>query len=169
MLELLAFLVAILSLGCSTTPATRRSEPSAPAVLQADVPRWSGPTEEEANDRRARPYIEGMRALERLRASGACDDPNVDIILARITELEEMSASLHRYGSFRQHAQAARERHTRLAFAFADEVLERGCFDMADRVYRRLLSLYEAPGAEETADRAAEGLEAVYALRATAR
>lgn len=129
----------------------------------ASVPQ--GPTAEEAARNRARPYQEGLAALDRYRETGECEAAGP--VLAKITELEEDArdwTSLSSVG-LRRYAAEARERHAALAFAFAEEALNRGCLDDADRVYRRLIEFYVGAGYSGIRDRARVGVEDVRSAR----
>ena len=109
----------------------------------------SGPTEEEAAKNRARPYFEGLEALKRYRESEECENSDSRTVLAELKELEELITSfrlvidvLGADVKYEQYALEARKRHASLAFEFAEEALERGCFDAAGGVYRRLIVFY---------------------------
>ena len=140
------------------TPAT----PPSPASPKATT---RGPTEDEAALNRARPYIEGVAALDRYRASEGCENEHTAAVGASIAELERLVSQFHTIGSFRNYEAEARDRHTALSFAFADEALARGCLDEADRVYRQLMSFYVGAAYSGVRDRARLGVEDVRARR----
>lgn len=144
--------VAILS-SCSGTPTT------APG---------GGPTPEQAAQNRARPYVEGMAALERYQASTEPENEDSRTVQAKISELEEDTANFNRVGlpSLGHLEREARDRHTSLAFAFAEEALRKGALDAADRVYRRLVEFYVGNAYSGIRERARIGIDDVRARRA---
>jgi hypothetical protein len=138
-----------------------------PADQVASAPRVSGPTAEQAAQNRARPFVEGMQALERYRASEGCDNPHRQVVLEKIAELEKSLSLFHQVRSFPEYEREARDRHTQLSFAFADEALRRGCLDDADQVYRNLVAFYTGNVYAGIRDRAKLGIDDVRARRTT--
>ena len=107
--------------------------------------------------------IKGTRALERYRASEGCDSADAQEVLANIAELEETVSRFHTVKSFPEYERQARDMHTNLSFAFADEALRRGCLDDADRVYRGLVAFYTGGAYAGIRDRAKLGIDDVRA------
>lgn len=138
---------------------------SSASVLVGCASTPQGPTAAEAALNRARPYHEGLAALDRYRESGECETAGP--VLSKITELEEDARDWNSLSSvgLRHYAAKARERHAALAFAFAEEALNRGCLDDADRVYRRMIEFYVGAGYSGIRDRARLGVEDVRSTR----
>jgi hypothetical protein len=109
--------------------------------------------------------IKGTRALERYRASEGCDGQDSREVLAMIAELEETVSRFHTVKSFPEYERQARDMHTNLSFAFADEALRRGCLDDADSVYRSLVAFYTGGAYAGIRDRAKLGIDDVRAAR----
>lgn len=139
-----------------TARKTAELEAARPAQKQAEL---------EAAQKRARPFVEGTAALEKYRTSKGCESPHAKEVRARIAELEESVSTFHAGRSFPQYEQEARDRHTALSFAFADEALRRGCLDDADRVYRSLVAFYTGGAYAGIRDRAKLGIDDVRAAR----
>lgn len=66
---------------------------------------------------------------------------------------------------FPHYEREARDRHTELAFAFADEALSRNCLDSADRVYRDHSTFHVGATYSGIRDRAKLGIEDVRSRR----
>jgi hypothetical protein len=146
-----AFLTTLYLVGCQPTP---------PASTHAGSQNVQPVTEEQAAENRARPFKEAQVALEEYRRSGA----NTEVVLSKISELEEnarMFTSLHFY----DHGDTARDRHTAVAFAFAEEAMKKGDLDTADRVYRRLIDFYTGSAYAGIRDRAKLGIEDIREAR----
>jgi len=139
--------------------------PGSPQQVASGSPATAGPTADQAAQNRARPFVKGMEALERYRASEGCDSPDGREVLAKIAELEESVSLFHQVQSFPQYEREARARHTELAFAFADEALRRDCLDDADRVYRGIVAFYTGNAYAGLRDRAMLGIDDVRARR----
>ena len=90
-------------------------------------------------------------------------------IIAKIEDLEQAVASINGVGLgvLRDAERDARERHTTLAFAFADAALRKGAYDLADRVYRRLVEFYVGNAYSGIRERARIGIDDVRALRSS--
>ncbi|MCI0365521.1 MAG: hypothetical protein L0Y44_16725 [Phycisphaerales bacterium] len=124
----------------------------------------------EANENDARRYRDASEALEKWQADGGCSGPAHDAIVAKMNELEGNAARWNRVASsLPWQARTARERHTEIAFRFADVSLKRGCLDEADRTYRRLVEFYIGAAYSGIRDRARLGIDDVRAARSTAR
>jgi len=152
------------SVTSSALPPVRSSEKSntqAPPV----APKKVGLTEEETAKNRARPYVEGLAALDLFRAASDCANQHARDVLDRIAKLRDDVTLFHRVQSFPQYEREARDRHTGLAFAFADEALSRGCLDAADGVYRDIFAFYVGATYSGIRDRAKLGIEDVRARR----
>lgn len=154
--------LALLATGCAAPESSRQSQQ---VVSKPTAPKVTGPTEEQAAQTRARPFVEGMAALEQYRASEGCDNPHAKEVRAKIAELEESLSLFHRVQSFPQYEREARDRHTTLSFAFADEALRRGCLDDADGVYRNLVAFYTGGAYAGIRDRAKLGIDDVRSAR----
>jgi hypothetical protein len=142
--------------------AREREEALAKAAREREEARVA---EEQVAKIRARPFVEGMEALERYRASQGCDGPDAKEVLAKIAELEE-DVSLFHDVEFPEYERESRDRHTTLSFGFADEALRRRCLDDADRVYRRLVAFYTGSAYAGIRDRAKLGIDDIRAARA---
>lgn len=162
--RLAAVAISLLA-ACAAPEPSRQSQQ---VVSKPPAPKVTGPTEEQAAQNRARPFVEGMAALERYRASDGCDGPDAQEVRAKIAELEESLSLFHRVQSFPQYEREARDRHTALSFAFADAALQRGCLDDADAVYRSLVAFYTGGAYAGIRDRAKLGIDDVRAARTTA-
>jgi len=136
------------------------------AEPQTAAPAAPSLTEAETAKNRARPYADGLAALEQFRTSTGCDDPHAQEVLDCIADLRKDVELFHTVGSFPQYEREQRDRHTGLAFAFADEALKRDCLDAADRVYRDIFSFYVGATWSGIRDRAKLGIEDVRARRA---
>lgn len=168
-------LLVVLALASCAVPqshsaSTSQSEPAraatnVPPALQASAPKQADVTNEEAARNRARPYLDGVAALELFRASTDCENLHSHDVLDRIAKLREDVSLFHSVRSFPQYEQEARDRHTELSFAFADEALRHGCLDTADAVYRDVFTFYVGATYAGIRDRAKLGIEDVRARR----
>ena len=117
---------------------------------------------------RAQPYLDGMAALERYRSSTEVENDDSRTVQAKIAELEEDAGLVPSGGSLQQFAHEARQRHTDLAFAFAEEALRKRALDAADRTYRRLVEFYVGNVYSGIRERARIGIDDVRSLRPVA-
>ncbi len=140
------------------TPACRSSE----ASRQISAP---GTLTSAAGSPSQHVYVEGRAALERFRNTRGCDNAPAAEILAKLTALEHELEQLRALEAFPEAERETRHQHATLAFAFADEAVQRGCFDAAEFTYHNLLEVY--PGNEHAAirDRATHGLEILRSVR----
>ena len=129
-----------------------------------DVIGKSDLTDAETAANRARPFVEGQAALERYVLTNDCTNSATIAIRANLAELQE-DVRLFHLTSFRSYEIEARERHTMLAFGYADEALKRGCLDEADNVYRGIIIFYTGAAYGGIRDRARLGVEDVRAAR----
>jgi len=117
-----------------------------------------GPTQEQAAQNRARPYIEGTAALEQFKANPDCDGPHSHVVKEKITELEKNVSTFGTINMY-QYENEASQMHTDLAFTFANLAMKNGCLDDADQVYRRLIAFYVWSAYSGIRDRARLGIE----------
>jgi len=115
-------------------------------------------------EQRAVPYNEALTLMEKYRASTGCGTAEAQAVQAKIAQLEDEAAIRAGYA-----ATEARQRHTEIAFAFADESLKRRCLDVADAAYRRLVEFYVGSAYGGIRDRARLGIDDVRTARATAQ
>lgn len=115
-------------------------------------------------ERRAVPYNEALALMERYRASTGCGTAEAKAVQAKVAQLEDEAAIYAGYAGME-----ARQRHTEIAFAFADESLKRRCLDVADSTYRRLVEFYVGSAYGGIRDRARLGIDDVRTARATAQ
>lgn len=127
----------------------------------------SGPTAEQAAQNRARPYLEGMAALERYCASTDMENEHSRTVQSKIAELE-VATSQFSVVRMHDYELEVRERHTSLGFAFAEEAMRKGALDSADRVYRRMVEFYVGNAYSGIRDRARIGIDDLRARRAAA-
>ncbi len=126
--------------------------------------RMTAAVEKEATANRMKPYQEASAALSVWQESEGCMGQERDDVLAKMKSLEDNVSFWNRARVFSAYESEARSQHAEVAFAFADESLNRGCLDDADKTYRRLLELYA--GADSgIRDRAKLGIEDVRAAR----
>ena len=127
-----------------------------------------GPTADQAAATRARPYVEGKAALSRFTAASDCTNTDASSVKANIAKLEDYVSTFNRIGgSTYKYEREARERHTSLAFGFADAALTKRCLDDADQVYRGLISLYIGAAYAGIRDRAKLGIDDVRVAKST--
>jgi hypothetical protein len=85
-------------------------------------------------------------------------------VLARIVELERQVSLFHAAGVSYDEA-TARDQHTAVAFAFAEEAIRRKDLNVAVRVYRRLIEFYVGGTYSGIRDRARLGIDDVRESR----
>lgn len=168
--------VIILALASCSAPQVSSVAPSAPKPVRGPVtvspaPQASEPTgltDEQTAKNRARPYVEGLAALELFRTSNDCANQHSREVLDLIEKLRSDVSMFNTVRSFPQYEREARDRHTALGFAFADEALSRDCLDAADGVYRDIFTFYSGASYAGIRDRAKLGIEDVRARRVAA-
>jgi hypothetical protein len=137
--------------GCQATPS---------ANTQAGSQKTRPVTAAEAAENRERPFKEAQIALEEYR----CGTGSTEAVLAKISELEKHARIFTAIGSY-SYADTAREHHTTVAFAFAEEAIKKGDLDAADQVYRRLIEFYVGSAYAGIRDRARLGIDDIREAR----
>jgi hypothetical protein len=123
-------------------------------------------TADQAAAKRAKPFVEGQAALSRYAATSDCANADASAVKKNIAKLQEMVLSFHKLPSgFYHFENEAHQRHTALAFGYADEGLKKGCLDDADKVYRELISFYTGSAYDGIRDRAKLGIDDVRVAR----
>ena len=153
------FFAAVVALGVLAACAGPRqvTEPAAQAA---------GPTPEEAAAMlRLRPYKDGLEALRTYQASGECTTAAAANVEAMIDKLKTQIRWFHRMKSAASLERQARDRHTALAFSYADAALRKNCLDEADRAYRDLVHFYVGGAYGGIRDRARVGIDDVRVRR----
>ena len=125
----------------------------------------AGPTAQEAAANRLKPYKDGLEALQTYQANGECATAAAAKIEAMIDKLKAQTTTFHRLSTLASYEREARERHTALAFSYADAALHKNCLDQADRVYRDLIHFYVGGAYGGIRDRARVGIDDVRARR----
>lgn len=123
-----------------------------------------GVTEEEAAANRARPFVEGEAALARYNADPGCQNADSAQVETNIAELQDLVGSFNLTG-IRDLENTARQRHTALAFGYADSALGKGCLDEAEATYRELVTFYVGSAYDGIRDRATIGIDDVRTAR----
>jgi hypothetical protein len=123
------------------------------------------PTPQQAQQNLARPYTEGLKFLEDYRASAGCANSEAQAVRAMVAQLEDQ-VRMFSVSPVSNYESVARQRHTSLAFDFAEAALKKGCLDEADGMYRHLFEFYVGAAWSGIRDRAKLGIEDVRARRA---
>lgn len=114
----------------------------------------SGVTADQAAKNRARPYLTGMAHLKNYRVGRrACRNGPARGVESSIAEMKKSVSLFHTAGLYRYEAQA-RQRHTALAFGYAEAALKKRCLDAADRICRGLVHFYVGAAYSGMRDRA---------------
>ena len=119
-------------------------------------------------------YNQGRQALDRYKSLQECNGSDAETIE---TDLEEIGKSAQTFRisthlnnspgalHYRPYAVGATNRHTSLAFDYADQAIKKGCLDQADQVCRGLLEAYSYPEDASIRDRAKVCIDDVRSAR----
>ena len=153
------FFATVVALGVLAACAGHR-QMAGPAAQVA------GPTPEEAAAIiRLRPYKDGLEALQMYQAGGECTTAAAAKVEVMIDKLKTQISWFQRMKTVADYEREARDRHTDLAFSYADTALRKNCLDEADRAYRGLVHFYIGSAYGGIRDRARIGIDDVRARR----
>ena len=154
-----AFFAAVVALGVLAACA-------GPRQMTGPAAQMTGPTPEEAAAMiRLRPYKGGLEALQTYQANGDCATAASAKVEAMIDKLKTQISWFRRMKTVAAYEREARDRHTDLAFRYADTALSKNCLDEADRAYRDLIHFYVGGAYGGIRDRARIGIDDVRARR----
>jgi hypothetical protein len=118
-----------------------------------------------------RKVAETRSAVEEFKGEAGCDGQSYRKAKAGVDELQRSAEILSGDPSYvvYKYAVIARDHHTQTAFLLADAAKGKGCLDVADSIYRGLISLYVGSAYGGIRDRARLGIEDIRELRSRKR
>lgn len=114
-------------------------------------------------------YQQAVSAWQLWHATEGCSGPERNAFIAAIGRLKDDSAKWNSTErELSSEGRMAREWHSSMGFAFADESAARGCLTDAERMYRHLLEFYPGKAHVAIQNRAELGLTDVGASQGVA-
>ncbi len=143
---------------CLLTGCVTSQQRAAPVKAQ-------GVSQEQAVANRAKPYLEGMEAVRQFSSESGCDGESVATAQASIRKLAGLENMRALGGSLAYLGVEATERRWEVQFGLADAAKSKGCLDLADGLYRELVTVYVGSAYSGVRDRARLGIDDVRAAR----